>query len=311
MPAYCTHYIFACELLPALTELAGFDLNRDAVMLGTQGPDVFFFHRIAPWMPGRSQRKIGSRLHRAKPGDILDAMAEYCTRCSTEKDIARSYAYGFILHYALDRQCHPFVYAKQQELADSGSPLHKSALHNIVEMSMDAVLLHEKLHMDDPRCFDTAVTVPDDPAVLDEVARLLSFTVYRVLGKRLQPQDARRALTDTKAMQRLLRDANGSKARIVGGIETILSPFTGNFRLTSMLRPKDLEKAKKYGNIENRNWRSPYAPGVRTESFFDLYRLAKAPAQEMIRGFDRICAGETDGAAVTQNLSFLTGVEVK
>ena len=57
MPAYCTHYIFACELLPALTELAGFDLNRDAVMLGTQGPDVFFFHRIAPWMPGRSQRK--------------------------------------------------------------------------------------------------------------------------------------------------------------------------------------------------------------------------------------------------------------
>ena len=164
MPAYCTHYIFACELLPALTELAGFDLNRDAVMLGTQGPDVFFFHRIAPWMPGRSQRKIGSRLHRAKPGDILDAMAEYCTRCSTEKDIARSYAYGFILHYALDRQCHPFVYAKQQELTDSGSSLHKSALHNIVEMSMDAVLLHEKLHIDDPRCFDTAVTVPDDPA---------------------------------------------------------------------------------------------------------------------------------------------------
>ena len=311
MPAYCTHYIFACELLPALTELAGFDLNRDAVMLGTQGPDVFFFHRIAPWMPGRSQRKIGSRLHRAKPGDILDAMAEYCTRCSTEKDIARSYAYGFILHYALDRQCHPFVYAKQQELTDSGSSLHKSALHNIVEMSMDAVLLHEKLHIDDPRCFDTAVTVPDDPAVLDEVARLLSFTVYRVLGKRLQPTDARRALTDTKTMQRLLRDANGSKARILGGIETILSPFTGNFRLTSMLRPKDLEKAKKYGNIENRNWRSPYAPGVRTESFFDLYRLAQAPAQEMIRGFDRICAGETDGAAVTQNLSFLTGVEVK
>mgnify|MGYP003612612618 CR=1 FL=1 len=63
-----------------------------------------------------------------------------------------------------------------------------------------------------------AYPVPDDPAVLDEVARLLSFTVYRVLGKRLQPTDARRALTDTKTMQRLLRDANGSKARIVGGI---------------------------------------------------------------------------------------------
>lgn len=311
MPAYCTHYIFACELLPSLAKQAPFDLNSDAVMLGTQGPDIFFFHRIAPWMPGRSLRKIGSRLHRAKPGDLLDAMAEYCTRCSTNKSVARSYAYGFILHYALDRQCHPFVYAKQQELIDNGSNLHKSTLHNIVEMSMDSVLLHEKLQIDAPQCFNTAVTVPNDPAVLDEVARLLCFTVYRVLGKRLQISAARQACIDTKTAQRLLRDAHGQKAKIIGVIETILSPFTGHFQLTSMLRPKDLEKAKKYGNIENRNWRSPYAPGVRTESFFDLYRLAKAPALSMVKGFDRICAGETDGAAVTKNISFLTGVEVK
>ena len=181
MPAYCTHYIFACELLPALTELAGFDLNRDAVMLGTQGPDVFFFQSYCPldaWAAPNA---------RSAPDCTAPSPEIYWTPwqntvpgAAQEKAIARSYAYGFILHYALDRQCHPFVYAKQQELADSGSPLHKSALHNIVEMSMDAVLLHEKLHIDDPRCFDTAVTVPDDPAVLDEVARLLKL--YRLPG---------------------------------------------------------------------------------------------------------------------------------
>ena len=122
MPAYCTHYIFACELLPALTELAGFDLNRDAVMLGTPRTGCFLLSSYCPLDAGPLPTQDRPRLHRAKPGDILDAMAEYCTRCSTEKAIARSYAYGFILHYALDRQCHPFVYAKQQELADSGSP---------------------------------------------------------------------------------------------------------------------------------------------------------------------------------------------
>lgn len=78
MPAFASHYIFAKEMMPFLKKTADFEINENAVYLGTQGPDVLFFHRVLPWMPGKSIRKYGSMLHRAKPGDIFENMREYC-----------------------------------------------------------------------------------------------------------------------------------------------------------------------------------------------------------------------------------------
>lgn len=311
MPAYCTHYIFACEMLHTIAENTAISVNRDAVLLGTQGPDIFFFHRAAPWMPGKSLRKTGSALHRAKPGEILDAMAVYCKHESRQRDIALSYAYGFILHYALDRNCHPFVYAKQKELKEKGSTLHNGSLHNIIEMSMDSVLLNQKLGVENPSCFNTAATVPDNTNVLREVSCMLSYCIQIILNKTVTEQNIVQALEDTKAVQKLLHDESGKKTAVIKSIETLAAPLTGNFRITSMLRPRDLENAKKYGNISREPWHSPYADGIRRESFLDLYSQAKEDAKEMICAFNRMLDGIGNGTQITNNLSFLTGVEVK
>ncbi|MCH5321943.1 MAG: hypothetical protein J1E36_09275, partial [Eubacterium sp.] len=87
MPAFSTHYIFAKELVPFLKETADFEVNEDAVFLGTQGPDIFFFHRILPWMNGKSLRKYGSMLHRSKPEILFENMRKYC-EISNEPSIA-------------------------------------------------------------------------------------------------------------------------------------------------------------------------------------------------------------------------------
>ena len=137
MPAYSTHCIFAKEMMPFLRQNADFEINENAVLVGTQGPDIFFFHRIFPWMKGKSFRKIGSLLHRARPSDILDAMREYCS-FSQNECIAKSYIYGFILHYALDRKCHPFVYSYQEKMIKNNPATNPHTAHNIIEHSMDA-----------------------------------------------------------------------------------------------------------------------------------------------------------------------------
>ena len=86
MPAYSTHYIFAKELKEEIENCVEFKLNDAALFIGTQGPDIFFDHRVLPWMIGKSMRKIGSLLHRAKPSDIFDKMREYIN-LSESKDI--------------------------------------------------------------------------------------------------------------------------------------------------------------------------------------------------------------------------------
>ena len=310
MPAYSTHYIFAKELKEEIENCIDFKLNDAALFIGTQGPDIFFDHRVMPWMIGKSMRKIGSLLHRAKPSDILDKMREYIN-LSESKDIAKSYAAGFILHYALDRSCHPYVYALQNKMVEKYPHLNSHTAHNTIEFSMDTYLLTKRLKAENAYLFDTEGTIIFNEAELDELAKMISYVTSNVTNKQVTPNDVKTAIKDLKYIQKLTTDKSGKKENLVKIIDGIVAPFLNNFKFSALMRPKDLEKAKKYGNIENRNWRSPYAPGVRTESFFDLYRLAKAPAQEMIRGFDRICAGETDGAAVSQNISFLTGVELK
>ena len=67
MPAYSTHYIFAKELKDTIENQVDFKLDEAAYYIGTQGPDIFFDHRVMPWMLGKSLRKTGSKLHRAKP----------------------------------------------------------------------------------------------------------------------------------------------------------------------------------------------------------------------------------------------------
>ena len=100
MPAYSTHYIFAKELKDTIENQVDFKLDEAAYYIGTQGPDIFFDHRVMPWMPGKSLRKTGSKLHRAKPSEIFENMREYnqtklklqnhmppdlfCTMCLTE-----------------------------------------------------------------------------------------------------------------------------------------------------------------------------------------------------------------------------------
>ena len=73
------------------------------------------------------------------------------------------------------------------------------------------------------------------------------------------------------------------------------------------MRPRDLENAKKYGNINHEIWFSPFDSYEHNESFEDLFELAKQDAKIMIARFQ---AGDNT-EEITNNISFLTGVEVK
>lgn len=306
MPAFSTHYIFAYELMDRLGQTADFPVYENAVYIGTQGPDIFFFHRALPWQKGKTLRAAGSALHRARPGDILDIFGDYCKK--TEKpDIAKSYACGFIMHYVLDRACHPFVYYLQDLITDRNAKLNPNSVHNTVELALDSLMLKLHLGIGAPRAFETDKTFSCTEAEKEEIAAMLSLASAAVTPISFSAQDVKTAIDDTKHAQRLLLDANGKKEKALKVLETAASPFTKNFKISSFLRTDDLENAKKYVNINNGRWTSPFESGQRHESFFELFEKAKEDALEIIGGF----LDGASGGEITQNLSFLTGVKVE
>lgn len=310
MPAFCTHYLFCDDMLKGFDNL-DFNMNEKACAIGAQGPDIFFFHRFLPLiMPGRAQRKLAGAIHKCKPAELFDAFADYCA-FSPNIDVARSYIYGFVMHYALDRRCHPFVYSYQQRILDQSKYLHSSAAHNRVEHSMDTYMLNLKLGIVDPSDFDCASTFTMDYDVLDEIAHLMAFVIPRATGYSVSEKDVKLAIKDTITMQKILRNKGNRFMRFTKLLDAILGPFIKYYKFSSNINPKDLENTKKYGNIDNRVWYSPYQADVaRYESYVDLYEDAKSDCSDLIAGFEQITKGYSTGRDVTHNISFLTGVEV-
>lgn len=306
MPAFSTHYIFARELMKDIKELADFEIDEDAVLFGSQGPDVFFFHRALPWMIGKPLREVGNQLHRAPASKIFDALREYIL-FSKNESIAKSFAYGMMLHYALDRKCHPYVYFLQYKMVEKNPKLNSGTVHNTIEFAMDSYLVNKKLGIDEPTKYDTASTVNLKKTTVDEVAKEICYIVNKVIDYDLSIEDSTQALLDMKYVQKATTDPTDVKKKILGPFETAISPITKGFKFTAMMRHDDIEEAKKYGNLNHKEWTSPYSNEKSTDSFEDLFDKAKIEAMSMLKRYQN---GD-DTYKITNNLSFLTGVEVE
>ena len=306
MPAFSTHYIFAKEMMPMVKETADFEVNENAVFIGTQGPDIFFFHRNFPWQRGKSKRAVGSAFHRAKFGNVLNDFRAYC-ETSEEAQIAKSYVLGFILHYALDSTCHPYVYSIQDSMTAKYPSLNHHAAHNIIELSIDSVMLHNYYCIRWPKKFETVNLFNFTDIEKAEIARVFESAGAEIAPLKFSAHDAEVAIEDTKSVQKTLYDPKNIKENIIKPLETLAGPFTGNFRLSAFLRTDDLENAQKYVNINHGVWASPYSGEKSSKSFYDLFDDAKEKATRMMGQY---LAG-VDGYEITHNISFLTGVEVE
>lgn len=105
MPACAAHYQFGRDILNSLdgklrTAVLAYPREYD---IGQQGPDIFFFYQ-----PYRRNRitAYGVRRH----DEPAARMFAPILKMRREK-AALSYLAGLICHYALDKWCHPYVYA--------------------------------------------------------------------------------------------------------------------------------------------------------------------------------------------------------
>lgn len=311
MPAYASHYVFATEMMERLQQCANEKLNQDAVIFGTQGADIFFFHRALPTMLGKSCRAVGSALHRAKPSILFDAMATYLRDHPTDV-IAHSYAYGFLCHYALDRAVHPFVYAIQDVAMRRNPHLRGFTVHNTIEFSLDNILLNQKMGLLEPWLFNTAMTVPTSEDVIEHIAQLLGSVIGSTVPLAVKKEEILQALRDTKAMQKATFDPSGVKRKMIEGLEWVASPVLAGYKLSVMIRPHQLEVCQKYTNVSHGVWHNPNNADIaRYESFFDLYEHACEECVQLVQGFSDAITTGASMARCTGNISFLTGMKVE
>jgi len=103
MPNYYAHLIFGGAVLEALSPAlrAQLEADPDVFRVGLLGPDPLFFH------PKAQLRETGFSLHKRPVRPLAQRLREMAQASSLPH--VRSYAAGFLCHFALDAAAHPEV----------------------------------------------------------------------------------------------------------------------------------------------------------------------------------------------------------
>ena len=129
MPTTYAHYRFGNQVLSLLPVedqvlLQGYRFLFD---FGVHGPDLLFYYKP---MGKNHVNQTGYENHKRTGRDFFTQAVE-AVRSSPEPDKARAYLYGVICHFALDRECHPYVGQKEKEQVS----------HSLIEASFDRFLM--------------------------------------------------------------------------------------------------------------------------------------------------------------------------
>lgn len=195
MPAFYAHDRFGKKVVEYLNN----DLKKTVkdhyrqYRIGLQGPDLLFFYR--PFYPNRVA-KYGNHLHDISAYPFFQHAIRVVRKKGKE---SREYAYlmGFVCHFILDSECHPYVEAY----------IEKSGVRHLeIEEEFEKMLLRLDGH--DPLAYPVARLVPVDIATADAI-----WPFYDRISRKTILQ----CLRDLRTVKRLFTAPGVVKQKLING----------------------------------------------------------------------------------------------
>ena len=308
MPAILTHDLFGRGVLEDASDLLGFSTaaERDAFLLGNQGPDPLFYLVIDPLM--HKWRPLGNALHDTAPAPLLLAMREAAERLEGhERQAARAYVAGFACHWLLDSTMHPFVYFWQNGLTSAGVPgLDESAgsrVHAEIERDLDEMVLFSLTGRTVERWRPHERALSATRATLAAIDKVYFYVALWVFGHAIDPRTFSTAVREFRLVQRVFDSPSGRKRKLISGVERLVTrePFSLVGSMSHRARACDTSD---FDNREHAAWENPFTHEVTESSFWDLFDSARARVLPTLDelfspGFDLAAARE-----LTHDLNF-------
>ncbi len=108
--------------------------NYETFMLGCNGPDPLFFHRMYSPLSKVHLSALGTKMHNEKTGLFLQNLFRYA-QTNAQKD----FCLGFLCHYSLDSILHPYI---NYVTTAYGNPFNREHGHAFFESSLDSIISH-------------------------------------------------------------------------------------------------------------------------------------------------------------------------
>ena len=232
------------------------DAYPDLFRIGTMGPDPYFGDAMPKPLFAPCRVDLADKLHKLDMRVLFAAMLPL----ARGNDALCAYVLGFLCHFLLDTNAHPYIEARFFGKA-----------HTPAEIQID-LMMASRL---------TYPGVPGKPRVFYKTAHLKELDeLHTQLSKSLFSLKTRggfaRGFRKWIRVNTLSFDPNNRKLRFFSGLETL---FQKQGKITSYLVSRHADPDDRL-NLNHTVWRAPWDETARTESFVELFERAcgEAPA---------------------------------
>lgn len=159
MPSLYTHHTFGSLVKAALPPEAQVAVTAHPLLfeLGLQGPDLLFYYKPLTKHP---INQLGQALHRQPALAFMSHGRTLLYQADGTPSLPHiAYLYGFLCHFVLDSQCHPYIVQYEEDH-------HVS--HSEIEVAVDRQLMVD--HGKDPLRFLISDCYPTDQATATTLA---------------------------------------------------------------------------------------------------------------------------------------------
>lgn len=310
MPATVTHAYFMKDLYEVLPDniTSKIDLNRSKMF--AQSTDSIMFYNLLSLKPSHNLRKFQYYYHTHKTNEFFINLLNYVRDHNIDDIDTYSFIVGFITHFVLDSNVHPYVIYKTGFFDKKKKETYKyNGIHHFMEAFLDNDLIKRRENTD-PYKFNISKFCFDTKKFSNDLNNTIDYTFYTTFNIKNMSYKYYKSLKQMKMCLRLFRmDRYGIKKFFY----KLLDTFTPKrvLRLEAVSYHVSLEDKHNYLNNNHTMWKNPADENITsTESFVDLYLRSLEEARNIsIKVFDYLNGKDIDLKSLFLNKSYVTGLD--
>lgn len=278
--------------------------HLEVAKIGAQGPDPFYY--VIKKGISASSHMLADLMHDEKINDFLIALTDEVKAQNDE--ILKAYLIGFITHFILDVNIHPYIYYFTGEYIESELKTHiYRGYHLRFERSVDISYIRHRYQKNpiDFHLRKRIVPLKEVPNQILELHKNIALKVYEQKHADMKFDSGYHTMR--MLLKLLIKD--------VTGLKKIILSIADMFSKTSPIFLKDYPYHKKdrsydYLNLDHHPWHHPITNETYTFSVLDIYDQAYKEAAETIKEVLAYLDGkEVDLKSLFKNRSFNSGID--
>ena len=283
MPGLITHYICGEAIIKELPKnIQDILLNsRQLYNIGCQGPDMFFYY--LPGLVKKNFRKLGVDMHKTHVRAFFANMLDIQETASEEESLmVFSYLCGYLSHYTLDSNAHPYVYYKSgfQVEGDKTPRLRYSVRHRSFETAIDVLML-KIMSGEKPADKKLWQLIKADKTHALVVADALSGAINGAYHRDISSKEVFNAIRYMVYLTRLLQSKRGRRKKLMELAEDLT---IGEHIVSSVIHMQEVDDSVDYLNLKKQPWFMPWdGENEINHSFGEMYNQAVAEGVKMIK----------------------------